>query len=152
VVSSGQRDRRAAVGIAKRDQEKRDRLIYCSHDSCGAAFDPALIKNRKGDHDICTACYKRSQSALRNRLRDFKDRLFTTLVFDEADLHAVLQLLDDPCTFCGSTENITIEHLTPLIKGGTNVKENLAAACKSCNSRKQDRTEAEFRFILAEQS
>jgi 5-methylcytosine-specific restriction endonuclease McrA len=39
----------------------------------------------------------------------------------------------------------TIEHLTPLARGGTWDRENLVAACHECNNRKGNRTEAEYR-------
>ena len=40
------------------------------------------------------------------------------------------------CVYCGSTEPLTIDHVTPLSKGGTHTIDNLALACKSCNSSK----------------
>jgi len=50
---------------------------------------------------------------------------------------AILQ--NDSCSYCGSTGG-TIDHITPVVSGGTNDWDNLTAACKSCNSRKHDRT------------
>lgn len=50
------------------------------------------------------------------------------------------------CVYCGSEEDLTIEHLIPLSKGGTNWPANLAPACKSCNSRKNShKTFVEFK-------
>lgn len=43
----------------------------------------------------------------------------------------------DVCLACGSKEDITIDHVVPLCKGGTNSIENLQPLCKSCNSRKR---------------
>ena len=40
------------------------------------------------------------------------------------------------CVFCGSKENITIDHLIPISKGGSNEINNLFPACRSCNSSK----------------
>jgi 5-methylcytosine-specific restriction endonuclease McrA len=37
------------------------------------------------------------------------------------------------CVYCGSRENLTIEHLLPISKGGTNELHNLFPACKKCN-------------------
>ena len=42
------------------------------------------------------------------------------------------------CCFCGSQEKLTLEHLTPLIKGGLHVAENLLGSCLSCNCSKRD--------------
>jgi len=42
----------------------------------------------------------------------------------------------------------SLEHKIPLVKGGTNEYCNLAIACISCNSKKHDRTEKEYRKIM----
>lgn len=43
------------------------------------------------------------------------------------------------CTYCGSSERLECDHIIAVSKGGETSLENLAAACKSCNSRKRDR-------------
>lgn len=48
------------------------------------------------------------------------------------------------CIYCGTTENITIDHQVPTSRGGTNELENLVACCQSCNSSKGDRTPEEW--------
>lgn len=43
------------------------------------------------------------------------------------------------CNHCGATENLTIDHIIPIIKGGTNDLSNLQTLCSSCNSKKGGR-------------
>lgn len=43
------------------------------------------------------------------------------------------------CVYCGATEEISIDHLIPRIKGGGDDGANLAPACRRCNSSKQGR-------------
>lgn len=43
------------------------------------------------------------------------------------------------CTHCGSADELTVDHIVPLSRGGENELENMQILCKSCNSRKRDR-------------
>lgn len=47
-----------------------------------------------------------------------------------------LERLDYKCQICGTRERITIDHIIPLTKGGTNHIDNLQPLCHSCNSSK----------------
>jgi predicted restriction endonuclease len=40
------------------------------------------------------------------------------------------------CAYCGDTENLTLDHITPRSKGGTDRITNLVCACNSCNKSK----------------
>ena len=46
------------------------------------------------------------------------------------------------CTYCGSPGSednpLTIDHIIPLTRGGTNARENLTVACYRCNRAKSD--------------
>ncbi|XP_042030445.1 uncharacterized protein LOC121777305 isoform X3 [Salvia splendens] len=44
------------------------------------------------------------------------------------------------CQYCSSTENLTIDHVFPIARGGKWTWENLVAACARCNSRKGQKT------------
>lgn len=37
------------------------------------------------------------------------------------------------CAYCGSEENLTLDHIIPTSKGGSDRITNLVCACKSCN-------------------
>lgn len=49
---------------------------------------------------------------------------------------AILKKTRSRCYYCKiklTLESLTVEHLNPVYKGGTNDDENLVAACKKCN-------------------
>lgn len=48
------------------------------------------------------------------------------------------------CQYCGSEHDLTCDHITPLVLGGTNEPTNLTTACRSCNSSKGDKTLEEW--------
>jgi hypothetical protein len=43
------------------------------------------------------------------------------------------------CCYCGCRSELTLDHLIPRIKGGTDEADNLVLACRRCNSSKQGR-------------
>jgi len=43
------------------------------------------------------------------------------------------------CKNCGNQENLTVDHIIPLSKGGSDNLDNLQILCQSCNSSKGDR-------------
>jgi 5-methylcytosine-specific restriction endonuclease McrA len=53
------------------------------------------------------------------------------------------------CVYCGATEassgaHLHMDHLTPRSRGGADVATNLVMACRSCNSRRQDKSLTEW--------
>ena len=51
------------------------------------------------------------------------------------------------CVYCGcrlDVETATADHIIPLSRGGANDISNIALSCRSCNSKKHDKTVAEF--------
>lgn len=48
------------------------------------------------------------------------------------------------CVYCGATEQLSIDHATPLTHGGANDWSNVTTACLACNGRKGARTAPEF--------
>ena len=44
------------------------------------------------------------------------------------------------CYYCQKKVNradLTMDHIVPLVRGGRSTKDNLVAACKSCNTKKK---------------
>ena len=61
-------------------------------------------------------------------------------------LQKILKAQENKCFFCECdlSEYKAIEHLTPVSKGGDNHFYNLVYSCKSCNSKKRQKTLEEF--------
>ena len=57
---------------------------------------------------------------------------------------SILVAFGNQCAYCGSSENITIDHFIPLCKGGDTIKSNIVPACLTCNLRKQSKLPAEW--------
>ncbi len=46
----------------------------------------------------------------------------------------------DPCSYCGRLVEVAVDHIVPVSRGGQNDISNLTASCRSCNSKKCDRS------------
>ena len=69
-------------------------------------------------------------AALKARRREFasqRARLILILIENGNDY---------VCSECGTEENLTVDHIYPLSKGGTDDPSNLTFLCQSCNSKK----------------
>lgn len=53
------------------------------------------------------------------------------------------------CPYCNKNKSDTLDHVVPLSRGGSNDASNIVAVCRSCNSRKSDKTLNEFLPILS---
>jgi 5-methylcytosine-specific restriction endonuclease McrA len=53
------------------------------------------------------------------------------------------------CQYCGATNRpLTVDHVIPRLRGGSDTWENLVCACDRCNNRKGDRLPAEVGMRL----
>jgi hypothetical protein len=43
---------------------------------------------------------------------------------------------DNECQYCGSKNNLTIDHVIPRSRGGQDTWDNLVTCCSSCNTKK----------------
>lgn len=50
----------------------------------------------------------------------------------------LLELYHNRCAYCGKkSKGLTVDHIVPLIRGGTNTIDNIVPACGACNSSKK---------------
>jgi len=54
------------------------------------------------------------------------------------NLRRRLFALQDHCQFCGSTNDLQIDHILPKAKGGSDIEGNLQVLCAKCNNKKRD--------------
>lgn len=57
-----------------------------------------------------------------------------------------MRYLAGSCVYCGSLENITMDHVIPISRGGTHGIGNLVPCCLSCNTKKNDKTVMEWKL------
>lgn len=67
----------------------------------------------------------------------------------------VLRRFDGCCAYCGAAlkpSTLTVDHVHPVYRGGTNDYDNLFPACRGCNNQKSTFTIEEFRTEITAQA
>eukprot|EP00878_Enallax_costatus_P018955 GHUV01019982.1.p1 GENE.GHUV01019982.1~~GHUV01019982.1.p1 ORF type:complete len:172 (+),score=36.11 GHUV01019982.1:551-1066(+) len=52
------------------------------------------------------------------------------------------------CQYCGSSKELTLDHVIPVCRGGVNSWTNLVTACMACNQKKGDKSLAQLNWGL----
>jgi 5-methylcytosine-specific restriction endonuclease McrA len=60
--------------------------------------------------------------------------------FTAEEWENLLEQCGNKCVCCGKKKKLTVDHIVPVIKGGTNLISNIQPLCKSCNSSKHTKT------------
>lgn len=58
---------------------------------------------------------------------------------------------ENKCQYCGSTRHLTIDHVIPKSKGGSEDWTNLVVACSDCNTKKGDKLLSQINMKLTKQ-
>lgn len=107
--------------------------------------EPKFARGIQIPETLLRARYLRSNLLARVKTKPEKD-----LTPHVNKLHQIFLHNHFICYYCLnelSLSDVTIDHRTPLAKGGTNQFENLCIACNDCNTLKGEFSELEFRAI-----
>jgi 5-methylcytosine-specific restriction endonuclease McrA len=71
-----------------------------------------------------------------------------TCTLTAIEWNEILQEYKYSCAYCGVKFNedvqVTVDHVTPLSKGGNHTKDNVVPACADCNIQKSDKDVEDF--------
>ena len=79
-----------------------------------------------------------------------RQRLYSGLMSGRMSMRSLYQderlkmTMPQACYYCGSLDDLAVDHLIPRIKGGADESDNLIWACRRCNSSKQGRDMIEW--------
>lgn len=68
--------------------------------------------------------------------------------YTKESLESRYAMFGNRCAYCNQDTDLSIDHVIPLSRGGTNWPANIRPACKSCNSRKSNKPWREFLVSL----
>lgn len=139
-----QKERRAADPIHVREIERKsqikNRAKRNKYQKQWAANNPEKRKQyrqnwgAKNKQAIVDASHRR-RAKIRNA---------TIQKISKADLKKILKR---PCIYCGNKSQ-EIDHVIPLVRGGSHTLGNLAPSCRPCNQRKHDKLVIEWKASM----
>ena len=79
-----------------------------------------------------------SYMELYNSSEDYLYHLHTTSSSDAKRMwrQSIKEKWNNKCAYCGSTNRLTIDHVVPQCKGGSDFLTNMVCCCENCNRSK----------------
>jgi len=74
------------------------------------------------------------------RLNNYAPTPLSRVAKEKPSKSAIYRRDNNTCQYCGSTRNLTIDHVIPRCRGGTDEWQNLTIACSRCNTKKGSKT------------
>ncbi len=102
------------------------------------------------DFDLCSVCLMELYEKVfeSNSIRKKANDTFRKVSIPKEFRWKIWQRDDFTCQYCGARDDLSIDHIFPESKGGKLIDSNLVTACKTCNSRKNNRTPEEANMKL----
>lgn len=122
----------------RRYKQKREEILQYQSDyyQCNKEHVKARVKRYRQDNP--------EKEAGRARRRRAKEK-GAEGYFTEEHWERLCNLSGGTCLCCGKDEDITVDHVVPLTRGGTNWINNIQPLCRSCNSSKGNRDFTDYR-------
>lgn len=98
---------------------------------------------RDANLEAVQANEQRYREANRHKETERRHTRRSVTPFTPEDRDYVRIVVNDPCVYCGGAGG-TLEHIIPITAGGNNEWLNLAGACQSCNSSKNNKSLLDF--------
>jgi len=85
-----------------------------------------------------TIAYRQTEAGKAARRRSTRKRRAKEcgVTINSVDETAIYKRCGNKCAYCGSTENLSLDHIVALAAGGPHTQDNLTVACQPCNSSK----------------
>lgn len=78
----------------------------------------------------------RKQAIVDSHKRRARTNASSTLGITQVDIDWMLKRDNYQCLACGVTNNLTVDHVIPIFRGGANDRTNIQTLCGVCNSSK----------------
>lgn len=135
------------INCSSCQEKERIRLLKWKHDnkskvklSTKKYYAKNSVKERKRLKDWELANKEKTLLARKFGKYEYKHRRKVAGRFSLSDWKTLCLSFGNRCLWCERTNiELTVDHVVPLIKGGSNFIENIQPLCRVCNSKKHDK-------------
>jgi len=105
------------------------------------------LQARVAELDARLASYRSNDRVARYRAKRTKAGLPTLGDYNKFK-PALIERDGKKCVYCHVVSNLVVDHMVPIAQGGTDDIDNLALACKACNSGKAGRVPEQCGYTI----
>lgn len=125
--------------------QKTRRFIAGACQICGVSVITMYVRHATCGSEYCVTEKRRAERRSRKAYERSLERGGRPGVFSGSQWGARLREYNRCCAYCGGPEDIQIEHVIPVGRGGANCIANVVPACAACNGEKSWRTPQEWK-------
>ena len=98
-----------------------------------------IAGNSERHHEHVSAWMKRNPDKMQTYRENRRGRVASAGEYTQAEWESLCEFYGHICLCCKESKPLTVDHVVPLSKGGSNTIDNLQPLCASCNSRKNQK-------------
>ena len=127
--------RKEEINCQRRERYKKDPTKFLQRRSDYYNKNKDLVNQKGRDYG---KAHKNEKMAC-NRARKSRIKQNHHVPYSSQDLAKKMEPLGSCCLYCQSPDDLTVDHIVPVVKGGSDCLGNVVYACKRCNSSKSDK-------------
>lgn len=123
-------------------QRRRSRTLLTLLKTCAGCFHTFPVEEIHKGGGRCSSCARAKWREANRRRGSAYRRGYTK---DWKRMVELAVRAQPYCSYCGSTEDLTGDHITPVSVGGLNTPSNIRVLCRACNSSRGAKTKRSTR-------